>query len=254
MQAGPSGPATALSGCGDSRYDPDAAMTQSALRTFLEDPARPEGTLRYHELQGFLFAIACSPDLVPPSEWMPIVFDEKEPGYDSIEQANTMLAALMELYNAVVAESRGPEPQLLPDCTFREDPLTNLEHDSAVSQWARGFVTGHGWLAESWDPFVPEEVEEEFDAALMVLSFFGSRQLAESLRAEMRSDLPSLAADVCRLFPEALAEYSSLGRAIEEALSTTEPVPPRRKPRIGRNDPCPCGSGKKYKKCCGVPH
>ena len=23
-------------------------------------------------------------------------------------------------------------------------------------------------------------------------------------------------------------------------------------PRVGRNDPCPCGSGKKYKKCCGV--
>ena len=22
--------------------------------------------------------------------------------------------------------------------------------------------------------------------------------------------------------------------------------------RVGRNDPCPCGSGKKYKKCCGV--
>jgi uncharacterized protein YecA (UPF0149 family) len=22
--------------------------------------------------------------------------------------------------------------------------------------------------------------------------------------------------------------------------------------KIGRNDPCPCGSGKKYKKCCGV--
>lgn len=25
----------------------------------------------------------------------------------------------------------------------------------------------------------------------------------------------------------------------------------REGPRIGRNDPCPCGSGKKYKKCCG---
>ena len=24
-------------------------------------------------------------------------------------------------------------------------------------------------------------------------------------------------------------------------------------PKIGRNDPCPCGSGKKYKKCCGAP-
>jgi preprotein translocase subunit SecA len=24
--------------------------------------------------------------------------------------------------------------------------------------------------------------------------------------------------------------------------------------KVGRNDPCPCGSGKKYKKCCGKPH
>jgi uncharacterized protein YecA (UPF0149 family) len=30
-------------------------------------------------------------------------------------------------------------------------------------------------------------------------------------------------------------------------------VRPIRKPlgKVGRNDPCPCGSGKKYKKCCG---
>lgn len=27
---------------------------------------------------------------------------------------------------------------------------------------------------------------------------------------------------------------------------------PRRVEKIGRNDPCPCGSGKKYKKCCGA--
>jgi uncharacterized protein YecA (UPF0149 family) len=25
----------------------------------------------------------------------------------------------------------------------------------------------------------------------------------------------------------------------------------RTAPKVGRNDPCPCGSGKKYKKCCG---
>ncbi|MGQ9367414.1 YchJ family protein [Azospirillum sp. ST 5-10] len=27
---------------------------------------------------------------------------------------------------------------------------------------------------------------------------------------------------------------------------------PRSAPKVGRNDPCPCGSGKKYKKCCGA--
>jgi uncharacterized protein YecA (UPF0149 family) len=26
----------------------------------------------------------------------------------------------------------------------------------------------------------------------------------------------------------------------------------RQQPKVGRNDPCPCGSGKKYKKCCGA--
>jgi uncharacterized protein YchJ len=26
----------------------------------------------------------------------------------------------------------------------------------------------------------------------------------------------------------------------------------RSEPKVGRNDPCPCGSGKKYKKCCGA--
>jgi len=26
----------------------------------------------------------------------------------------------------------------------------------------------------------------------------------------------------------------------------------REAPKVGRNDPCPCGSGKKFKKCCGV--
>jgi SWIM/SEC-C metal-binding protein len=35
---------------------------------------------------------------------------------------------------------------------------------------------------------------------------------------------------------------------IERALLAREPA--RAAPRIGRNDPCPCGSGKKFKKCC----
>jgi len=34
-----------------------------------------------------------------------------------------------------------------------------------------------------------------------------------------------------------------------EALSKAKPV--RVGPKVGRNDPCPCGSGKKYKQCCG---
>ena len=36
-----------------------------------------------------------------------------------------------------------------------------------------------------------------------------------------------------------------------EPSKVSRPVPERKGQKIGRNDPCPCGSGKKYKKCCG---
>jgi SEC-C motif len=44
-----------------------------------------------------------------------------------------------------------------------------------------------------------------------------------------------------------------LNKAIKERFKKLEPnyVPVRTEPKIGRNDPCTCGSGKKYKKCCG---
>ena len=38
----------------------------------------------------------------------------------------------------------------------------------------------------------------------------------------------------------------------EEVLAAAAPVQARAENKPGRNDPCPCGSGKKYKKCCGA--
>ena len=36
-----------------------------------------------------------------------------------------------------------------------------------------------------------------------------------------------------------------------DQLSKDKQKPKRTGPKVGRNDPCPCGSGKKYKQCCG---
>jgi len=40
-------------------------------------------------------------------------------------------------------------------------------------------------------------------------------------------------------------------RSGDVAVSTAAAEPYRAPPRVGRNEPCPCGSGKKFKKCCG---
>ena len=90
----------------------------------------------------------------------------------------------------------------------------------------------------------------------MALSFFSSRKLAEAFSAETdRRDVAAMAKTIRRVFPDAVAEYAHLGRSIHKVLiedrgAQTEA---RRTIKIGRNDPCPCGSGRKFKKCCGAP-
>ena len=61
-------------------------------------------------------------------------------------------------------------------------------------------------------------------------SAFGGSTTAEEKKPQQGSDIVSEAA---------------------EELSKEKPKPKRTGPKVGRNDPCPCGSGKKYKHCCG---
>jgi uncharacterized protein len=148
------------------------------LRAFLEHPGRPPDTLTYHELQGFLFTIACAPELVKPSEWMPIVFGDADAGYASLEEAEAIITELMTVYNDVNAAVHEGRAVLPADCEFRSHDLANLDDDAPVGQWSRGFLQGHQWLEETWDPYVPDEIDQDYAALLMTLTFFASSKLA----------------------------------------------------------------------------
>jgi uncharacterized protein len=231
---------------------------RATLKKFMARPGHPEGTLSYGEMQGFLFTVAFAPDMVMPSEWLPMIFGDAEPPFHSDREAETVMGALMALFNEVVSSASKEAATRLPsDCAFLEDTLANLESDAPVSQWCRGFQFGHSWLEESWEAGVTEDIEDEFARSLLVLSFFSSRELAEAIVQELaRPDRPleTLATDFRELFPWALTNYSRLGQSLYRAS-----LPPRDEARAptaappapGRNDPCLCGSGRKYKKCCG---
>jgi len=45
--------------------------------------------------------------------------------------------------------------------------------------------------------------------------------------------------------------FASLQNALPKDSKTSSPTPAKSE-KVGRNEPCPCGSGKKYKKCCGA--
>jgi len=110
------------------------------LSAFLKDPARPAGTLVYHALQGFLFAVASAPELIRPSEWMPLVFGDAEAEYASLDEAKLVLGELMSLFNTVNASVNAEAAVLPTDCAFRDDVLTNLDDEAPIAQWSRGFM------------------------------------------------------------------------------------------------------------------
>ena len=191
-----------------------------SLKSFLNDPARPKGTLSYRELQGFLFAIVSAPEPIAPSEWMPEVFAEHEAGYRDEAEAQLVMGELMVLYNEINAGVVSEAPVLPADCAFRDDALANLEDDAPVSEWSRGFSQGHGWLEDTWDEYVPEEYDDEFATLLLALTFFSSRRLAEEYWTEMQSkeSLAGMTAAVRDVFPDAMIEYARLGRTISRSV------------------------------------
>jgi len=201
--------------------------------------------------------VACAPELVEPAEWLPIVIDPDNAAETSLENKKAITVGLMSLYNEIAGQVQRGDTRLPPDVTFYDDALANLESDASVSQWARGFRKGYFWMEKIWSDYTPKEIEEEFGYQLTVLCFFGSRKMADSIFDEVNNEevtLESMAENMKRIFPDALRGVAMLGNSIQEALSAR--TKPSKKPiasseKVGRNDPCPCESGKKFKKCCG---
>ena len=195
------------------------------LTEFLDNPERPAGTLRFHELQGFLFTIASSPETIPTSEWLPFISDNEDLRFTDENEAQRILNGIMTLYNEVNTAVMERSQNLPRGCSFADDLDANLDQDSSIAQWSRGFLLGHNWLAEVWEEYLIEEMEEECGATMMVLSFFSSRQLAEayfddgtSTRKNTDKSFEQFAETIRALFQPALASYAHLGRTIFEAL------------------------------------
>ena len=105
----------------------------------------------------------------------------------------------------------------------------NLEKDGTIS--AEGIVT----------PIDPEENNEE---TVLPVTKAEDIQKQETQKSYSQEDIKKAAGKFLEREQVAKPTYTNL-----DGENNTRPV--IKKKKIGRNDPCPCGSGKKYKNCCG---
>ena len=126
---------------------------------------------------------------------------------------------------------------------------------------------GINWRAYGQKDPLLEYKSEGFDAFVRMLDEVNQQTLKLCFRAQIGVPSPEVSRRR-RQGPVREVHQDSLGMGfLPSAQERGEPAqqnalrsganPPKRKPvhvgpKVGRNDPCPCGSGKKYKKCCGI--
>jgi uncharacterized protein YecA (UPF0149 family) len=135
-------------------------------------------------------------------------------------------------------------------------------------QWCSGFIYGYVWLEEIWDDclqqvasdFAQDEQEQalfkqQFKLLVFALGYFSADANDRKIMLDKFADSEGVTFEHEKMpteevIKEQLLAYGTLGYQMRQMVEQTQQ--PIRVEKIGRNDPCPCGSGKKYKKCCGV--
>ena len=90
-------------------------------------------------------------------------------------------------------------------------------------------------------------IKNDVVKSIMTVQIRSASELDQASES-MNEDLAKLS-DVKYQHAEAQATLAAVPEQAEVELT---PAPIRTGPKVGRNDPCPCGSGKKYKNCCGA--
>lgn len=212
----------------------------------LLEAAAPEESMMLEELDGFFAALACSPEQVPPEEYLAAALG-REPGSPDAtatpqldEAQGRELKQLLEMHRQAVAGQLYEGEGYAPVLGFDEDGKAQ------GNAWAIGFVRGMGMRPDAWDDL--EEDEEFADTLDPVM-----RLVEEVDPDEEHPSAPVSEAErepLMEAMFDAVMEIYDYFRARRERNLAPQTV--RRAVKVGRNDPCPCGSGKKYKACCGA--
>ena len=196
------------------------------------------------ELDGYLTGIVVTPQAapIPPSVWMARLWGDDEPIFGDDTQINAVLGAVAAHYNLLIRNLTRMEADRTIDYRPRFVAEDEKPSHDAVRAWARGF-----WKAMTLAPSTWSGLVEDERTKVVLEPFIGFFDL-DALHADERpSDLDALLDAEAALIPRMILILRKLAR-IREAAGQSTPTSQRQK--VGRNDPCPCGSGKKYKRCC----
>ena len=247
-------------------------MTASTLRA---DPARPLSDREIDELdqaltalpadresldvamlEGYLVGVLLQPRDAMPSDWLPPIFaapagEPMIPGDEAHVQR--VVDLVTRRYNSLAAhiEAREPFDPIVYDVEAEDGTPTSPQQElAALWSWAAGFLA-----AMQAFPAVFKQADDDEDLSETLVHILRHLPVdpdddgaeAEAMREER--------AHIDREHPldDLDVAIVTVVDAVMDIADITRPHAPivRAQPKVGRNDLCPCGSGRKYKQCHG---
>jgi uncharacterized protein len=226
-------------------FSQEVGLTDAELDRLAEFLWKSEGgqAMNIEELDGFFAALIAGPEVVLPSEYLPEVFGGETSNceFAGLDEANEILGMIMRHWNGIAATLHKGDVHL---------PIL-LEDDNGVCQgsdWSRGFMRGVDMRSAAWAELLRDE--EQGGCMLPVLMLYHEHDEDPELRPGPIE--PEDRKEIVVLMAAGLVRAYRYFRPHRQRVANAYGAEPQRSPRkIGRNEPCPCGSGKKHKRCCG---
>jgi uncharacterized protein len=236
--------------------------------------SRFEETPQWEFCEGFIAALVCGRRVIAPSEYLPVLLDtgDGSEGHQGAFADAAQAARFMELWVrrwndvaqglAAEVEALDDERAYHPEVMDVRGAIAALPDEERAAMagealpsfaqvWAVGFMYAVESWPEEWVAPRDKEAQKWLDGALQAIVALTEDDTGEPTLSVFDEDgPPSVSVNRFNAFADAvLAVYDlrELWRNVGPRVDTV-----RKEAGPGRNDPCPCGSGKKYKKCCGA--
>lgn len=192
------------------------------------------GSVTLAHARGVFSAVCCEPSVEDPVDWAPLVLGANVPDTPVLREIFALL--LRDRY-------------VLAECLALGEPILPAPEDAeGLIQFCKGFVRLVR-ISKLWQ----QDVEGiALTLPLAVHAGYLSQESLDNLRTTSIPDAPAVDLSAPDLVQPLLAVYAHFADARRKHAEAARASAESASQKVGRNEPCPCGSGKKLKKCCGA--
>jgi uncharacterized protein len=122
-----------------------------ALNEYLLSDDSPPDCMDLSQLDGFLAGVLVGPEMIVPSEFLPVVWGGAQPKFADAAEAETILGSILGRYNEILEGLDSEPPSYAP--VFWQDQAGNR----ITEDWAVGFMQAVAMRSDSWEPALHDD-------------------------------------------------------------------------------------------------